>query len=106
MHYTVCQLCAREAFIYVLVSHLQLHETPSTSICVRMCASGPTLVKQLDDLMQGKKDLDETLLFDVTFSLQLDEESTVEAVSSHKSHKIEVSDPSVPLLTLFVSFCF
>lgn len=30
------------------------------------------------------------LLFKSTATLQLDEESTVEAVSSHKSHKIEV----------------
>ncbi|CAN0412334.1 unnamed protein product [Ectocarpus sp. 12 AP-2014] len=44
----------------------------------------------LDDLLANKKDLDEVLMFKSTHTLWLDESSTVEAVSSHKSHKIEV----------------
>ncbi|CAM9444674.1 unnamed protein product [Ectocarpus sp. 4 AP-2014] len=48
----------------------------------------PTI--SLDDLLANKKDLDEVLMFKSTHTLWLDESSTVEAVSSHKSHKIEV----------------
>ncbi|CAN0391722.1 unnamed protein product, partial [Ectocarpus fasciculatus] len=44
----------------------------------------------LDDLLANKKDLDEVLMFKSTHTLRLDENSTVEAKSSHKSHKIEV----------------
>eukprot|EP00903_Cladosiphon_okamuranus_P014150 g13150.t1 len=50
----------------------------------------PTI--SLDDLLTNKKDLEEVLMFKSTHTLQLDEASVVEAVSSQKkkSHKIEV----------------
>lgn len=48
---------------------------------------------KLDELLLGRKDLDDILMFDTTITLQLDEDSTVEAVTSHKSHKVEVSFP-------------
>lgn len=37
-----------------------------------------------------EKDVDEVLLFKSTATLRLDSDAVVEAVSSHKSHKIEV----------------
>lgn len=46
--------------------------------------------RQLDDLVANKKDLDEVLMFKSTHTLQLDDASTASAVSSNKSHKLEV----------------
>lgn len=45
---------------------------------------------QLDDLVSNKKDLEDVLMFKSTHTLHLDDHSVVEAVSSHKSHKLEV----------------
>eukprot|EP00752_Nemacystus_decipiens_P005827 g5267.t1 len=48
----------------------------------------PTI--SLADLLTNKKDLEEVLMFKSTHTLQLDDNSVVEAVSSQKSHKLEV----------------
>ncbi|CAM9738969.1 unnamed protein product [Pylaiella littoralis] len=48
----------------------------------------PTI--SLDDLLSNKKDLEEVLMFKSTHTLQLDESATASAVSSNKSHKLEV----------------
>lgn len=46
--------------------------------------------EKLDDLVANRRDLEEVLLFKSTHTLQLAEDSVVEAGSSKKSHKIEV----------------
>ncbi|CAM9628592.1 unnamed protein product, partial [Scytosiphon promiscuus] len=74
---------------------IHFFDMPSSSV-VKQDASpsaafqevSPTI--SLDDLLSNKKDLDEVLMFKTTHTLQLDDHSTVTAVSSHKSHKIEV----------------
>lgn len=50
----------------------------------------PVNYHKVDELIYGKKDLEEVLLFKSTTTLELDDEASVTAVSSQKSHKIEV----------------
>lgn len=71
-----------------------LHSTPRV-LCSLLPCPGCLSVRpqKLDDLWHAKKDLDDLFLFEPTYTLQLEEESTVEVVTSHKSNKIEVRFP-------------
>ncbi|CAB1115954.1 unnamed protein product [Ectocarpus sp. CCAP 1310/34] len=74
---------------------LHFFDIPSSSTVKRDASASAAFQEispsiSLDDLLANKKDLDEVLMFKSTHTLWFDESSTVEAKSSHKSHKIEV----------------